>query len=340
MARLDLLNARVAARRSRLLGARGLRELALRAGLAARLEALRAGPWGAGLPDGAAPPLGEVEAALRESQRREAAWLAGLAEGAAAGRALRALLALDDADAVKALLRGVAAAAPPERILAAAPASPGLPAALLARAAAAGGVAGAVAALRASGHPLAPALAAALEAPGGWGLARLEAAADQAAAAAAWRVARGAGADGAALAHHLAERADAWNARLLLAVAGAGPRAQEARDLVHPGGTRLPPAVAAPLLGAPHEAVHAAVAAAWPGLAAALGDPAAAELALERRLLVAARRAARAAPLSLAVPIAYLLERRAEGRRIALLLRADAFALPADEVLGLLEAAA
>lgn len=340
MARLDLVNARAAARRSRLLGDRGLQALALRAGLGARLEALRATPWGDGLPAGDAPPLADVEAALREAQRREAAWLAALAEGAAAGRALRAFLSLADADAVKALLRGVAAAAPPERILAAAPPSPGLPADALARAAAAGDLGGAVAALAAAGHPLAPALEAALPEVPRRGVTCLEVACAAAAAAAVRRAARRAGEDGAVLLRHLAERADAANAALLLALAGAGPRAREAAAQLLDGGGRLPPAAAAALLGAAPEAVRAALAAAFPGAAGALADPAAADLALERRLLASARRAARAAPLSLAVPLAYLLERRAEGRRIALLLRAGALELPPDEVLGLLEASA
>jgi hypothetical protein len=77
-----------------------------------------------------------------------------------------------------------------------------------------------------------------------------------------------------------------------------------------------------------------------------LGGDAAAELAvpwradrlLERALQRRMHREARAAPLSLAVPISFALDRRAELRRIRLLLRAEELGLPLDEIPELAEA--
>ncbi len=50
------------------------------------------------------------------------------------------------------------------------------------------------------------------------------------------------------------------------------------------------------------------------------------------------RREARRRPLSVAVPLSFLQDRRAEMRRIRLVLRGTAFGLPADDFVTLLEA--
>ena len=340
MARLDRLVGRLGARRARLLGAAGLRDLGARGAAEARLGALRQGPWSGAIPAGGpVPSQAAIETRLRALLAEEAETLLGEVEGAAARRVLSAFLSLDEAAAVKALLRGVAAGAPPERILAAAPPGPGLPAPLLRRAAAAADVEGVVATLEAGGHPLAAALRQALPRREHDGLLPLEAAVDRAAAerALAAACARGAGEDGRVLRDHLADAADAANAALLLALAGAGRRrAEEVAPLVRPGGRRLPAADVERLAGAPAEAVRAALARTFPAVAGAAA-PWADDLALERSLLMAARRAARARPLSAAVALAYLLDRRAEARRLALLLRGTALELPAQELLPLLE---
>jgi len=340
VARLDRLVGRLGARRARLLGAAGLRDLGARGATEARVAALRRGPWAGAVPaDGPVPPQAAVEAGLRALLADEAEALLAEVEGSAARRVLAAFLSLDEAAAVKALLRGVAAGAPPERILAAAPPGPGLPTPLLRRAAAAADVEGAVAALEAAGHPLAAALRGALPRRDHDGLLPLEAAVDRAAfeRALAAAGARGAGEDGRVLRDHLAGAADAANAALLLSLAGAGPRrADEVAPLVRPGGRRLAEAEVLRLAGAPAEAVRGALARVFPALAGAAA-PWADDLALERSLLVAARRAARARPLSAALAIAYLLDRRAEARRLALLLRGTALELPAEALLPLLE---
>ena len=50
------------------------------------------------------------------------------------------------------------------------------------------------------------------------------------------------------------------------------------------------------------------------------------------------RREARVRPLSLAVPLAYLAERRAEARIVAITLRGAELGLPAEEILEMAEA--
>jgi V/A-type H+/Na+-transporting ATPase subunit C len=334
---LDLVNARLGARRGRLLGGDGLRFLAGDGTLEARLARLRQGGWAAAVPPKGVPALAEVEALLRDTLRREARWILELAQGHRPRAVLGAFLELAEADAVKALLRGVAAGAAPERTMAAAPVSPGLPEPLLRSVAAAASVEAAVARLGEAHHPLAGPIRDALPARARWGLPPVEAAADRAAAGRAPEAAATAGQDGRILADYLADRADAHHAGLLLSLAGAGPRdAARMAALTLPGGRRLAPAEVARLAGAAPEVVQAALKAAFPA-AAGLSTPWGADLELERRLSARARRAARANPLSVAVPIAYLLDRRAEARRIAVLLRAAALELPADEVLPLLE---
>lgn len=338
MARLDRVNGRLGARRARGLGTAGLLALGARAGDGGQAEALRRGPFAAAVPgDGPLPPAAEVEARLRRLLAGEGAALLPEVEGAAARRVLAAFLDLEEAEGVKAVLRGAEAGAAPERILAAATPDPARAPAALARAAAARSAAAAVAELVAGGHPLGAPLAEALSRRPHGGLLPLEAAADRAAALRAAAAARRAGEDGRVLLDHLADRADAANAALLLTLAGAGPRPPvEVEPLLRPGGRRLAAAQVLALAGAPAAEVRAAVAGPFPALAAE-APPWADDLALERTLLARARRAARARPLSVAVAIAWLLERRAEARRVALLLRGAALGLPAEELVPLVE---
>lgn len=342
MSRLDYANARIGAKRARLLGADGFRDLLTRATLEARIEALRHTAAGAALPTGAltaagADPggaLGPVEAALREALRRDEARLLADAEGRRAQALLAAVLGVEEAAAVKAIVRGVAHGATPERTLAAALPAPGLPAARLREAASATTVEGALGVLGATGSPVAIAAQGALALRARQGLLPLEIAADRAAFARAGAVARGAGEDAALVRAHLEDRVDARNAATLVALAGAPPGA----DAFVPGGRRLPEAAFRALAGADPPALRAALASRFRGDAAGLGSPWSADRALERAVLAPLRRAARARPLSIAVPIAYLLERRAEVRRIALLLRGAALGVPGEELLDLVEA--
>jgi len=335
--RLDQVNARVGARRARLLGPEGLHQLAARPTLEARLAWLRASGWAAAVPaEGEPAGIEELEAGLREAQRREVAWLLEHVEGGGARGVLAAFLGLAEADAVNAVLRGVAGGAALDQTLAAAPPTPGFAEAPLRAAAAAPSLEAAVAVLTEAGHPLAPALAAALPERAHHGLAPLEQAVERAALASALAACRRAGEDGRVLRAHLGDRIDARNAALLVELAGSGPP-PEPGALFLEGGRRLDQARLASLAGAPLAEVQAVLAATF-AVPPTLSSPWGAELALERAVLLRARREARARPLSVAVPLAYLLERRAEARRIAVLLRGHAFELPAEQVLDLLEA--
>ena len=136
-------------------------------------------------------------------------------------------------------------------------------------------------------------------------------------------------------ARHLGDRADARNAATLLALAGAPPAA----DALVPGGRRSRVRRCGALAALREAgAVRAAIAAAFAVPRGRLASPWQAERALERGMVRSLRREARSRPLSLAVPLAYLAVRRAEVRRIALVLRGAALGLPADELLDLVEA--
>jgi V/A-type H+/Na+-transporting ATPase subunit C len=338
MARLDRVNARVAARRPGLLDAAALRELLARPGLDARLAALRSAPVGTRLPPPA--PLDEeaaleaAEEGLRSALAEEAAWLLREAEGARPRALLRAFLELDEALAVKAVVRGVAHGAPAVAILAAAPTLGAVPPEAAAAAAEAPDVAAALAILAAGGSALALVAASALPIDPEAGLVPLELAVDRAALARARAACRGPGEDRRVLARHLEDRVDARNAATLLLLGGAPVATPPWIE----GGRRLAPAALSALAAGPQPAARAAVAEVFPELAAAAAEPWAMERALEAAVLAPLRREARRSPLSLAVPLRYLLERREEVRRIALVLRGAALGLPLETILGLAEA--
>jgi V/A-type H+-transporting ATPase subunit C len=350
VARLDHVNARIGARRPRLAGVRQLRELLGRGSVEARLELLRSLPAGASLVrEPGADPLATAEQALRGRLRSEARELAARVEGRAPRALLEAWLALDEAAEVKAILRGVRAGAAVDRSLAAFPADGALPLGVLRRAAAATSLADAVALLREAGSVVAATVEAALPVPpapsaeGPAGdraapavdpLPALELAADRAALGRALRACRGAREDGRVLARHLAERVDARNAATLLALDGDPPAASPWLE----GGRRWSLAALDALARGGRDAARAAIAEGFGVLAAALAHPVAAERALDRACAAALAREARALPLSLAVPLAYLAARREEIRRIALALRGASLELPPDELLDLVEA--
>lgn len=335
MARLDYANARLGARRADLLGVQGLRELLARPTLEARVELLRTRRAGARVPAVlGADPLGEVERALREAWREEAEGLLADAEAVRPKRLLAVFLALEEARAVKAVLRGVAQGAPPERTLAAAPPVPGLGEEALRLAASAPGLDAAVAVLEAAGSALAGPVREALPPTADLGLLPAEIAADRTALARARRACRGWSEDASLLRRHLEDRVDVRNATTLLALAGAAP----ALDPWVAGGRRLRDAELRSLGGAPPAQARAAIERVFPQAAGRLGTPWAAERALERTLLAPLRREARRRPHSIAVPLAYLAERRAEIRSAAVVLRGAALGLPGEELLDLAEA--
>jgi V/A-type H+-transporting ATPase subunit C len=325
MARLDVANARLGARRARIAGPRALRALLARG----------------------APGDGG-EAALREALAAEGEEVLRWVEGARARALLGAWLGLDEATAVKAVLRGVASGEPADRILAAAPPSPGLGRDALRRAAVAGSVEAAALALGAAsvlGAAARDALVVPSPAPlrgaeevrgraPPEGLAAIELAVDRAAVARARRACRGRDEDARVMARALAGVADVRNAATLLVLAGAIPAAAP----WIPGGVRLPPGRLDAVARGGAAAARAAVAAAWALPPETVASAARAERALEGALVRALSREARLRPLSLAVPLAYLAARREEVRRTALVVRGAAVGLEADELLDLVEA--
>jgi V/A-type H+-transporting ATPase subunit C len=106
-----------------------------------------------------------------------------------------------------------------------------------------------------------------------------------------------------------------------------------------PGGRRLDQAALDRLARLDAEPLAEALAEALPGLGPALATPWGAELGLLELELRAARRAARAQPLSLAVPVAHLLARRLEAARLAAVLRGAALGMAADDLLSIVEGA-
>lgn len=335
MARLDFANARARARLAGLVEPRTLRDLLARPTLAARLELVRARPAGAAVPpEPAAAALASVERGLREGLRREALHLVDDAEGKRARRLLLAWLDLEEASLVKAILRGVARGSAIDRTVAAAPPVPGLSDDAVRRAASSSSVEAAVDTLAAAGSALAAPVREALPRLREEGLLPLELAADRAAFARAFTACRRGGEDGAVVARHLADRADARNAATLLALGGAPP----AVDPWVPGGRRWDDAALSSLARAGLDAARAAIARGFPMPPAALLRPWTADRALERACSAALAREARARPLSIAVPLAYLAARREEIRRLALALRGTELGLPPEELLDLVEA--
>jgi V/A-type H+/Na+-transporting ATPase subunit C len=336
VSRLDFANARIAARRARLLGARVMGELVARPALDARVEVLRRTHAGETLPPalGGADPIAVLEVALRGAVLRDAWQIVRDAEGKSARACLVAVLDIDEAEAVKAIVRGLSQGAPLDRILAAAPETPALPEGTLRAAASAPTPAAALELLAEAGSAVAAAARPALGAQTPPGLLPLEIAADRAALTRAREACRGGGEDRRILASHLSDVVDVRNAETVLALAGAPP----IEDPFVPGGRRLGEAALARIASLGDAgAVPAAVGAALGIPPSALARPGHAEGALARAVLTRLRRQARASPLSVAVPLAFLAERRAEVRRVALLLRGTALGLPPEDVLDLAE---
>ena len=337
MARLDYANARIGARRARLLGGAEVRELLARPDLAARLELLGRRGLGPPLPPEIArepDPLGAVEAVLRAGVRRDGLRILAEAEGARARALLAAFLELEAPRAVRAVLRGIVAGAPLDVVAALAPPTPELSPERIRELAACDTIEKVVELLESAGNPLGPALRAALPARVERGLLALEVALDRTACDRALEACRGAREDARILRAHLHDRIDARNVETLLLLAGAPPTP----ELFVAGGGRIDEVAFLRLGALTVEALRARLGALFPGAVSALASPWSADRALERSLLAALRREARARPLSLAVPIAYLAERRAEARRIAVTLRGAELGLPAEEILGLAEA--
>jgi hypothetical protein len=328
--------ARLGGARARLLPPDGLRALLAADEAPARRDALQGTLW-----EGAAEAgtLADADAAVADTAAREARHaLRDLGPGPR--RLAEAFLLPDDARALRGALRaqgGGAADGPPML-----EPTPRLDRARLREIAACPDGGAAAARLEAWGSPLAPALRESgpdLRKPGA--RAAAEVALDRTAARALGRAARGAGADRAALRALTSARADLAAAAEVLALSagGAPPAAPvEAGERLSRDGAllacRLPPdalpgALAAALRDLLGEPTRAAELLARPGLADHL---------LGAALVRYARRLARAAPLSVAVPCAWLVEVAEQARRVRLALAATAGTFPAAALVDLLEA--
>jgi V/A-type H+/Na+-transporting ATPase subunit C len=309
VATTDYANTRVAARRARLLGARGLRELLLRGGA----------------PEAGGP--GPAELAL------EASRVLGFLSGGPR-RKLAALLRLEDGPTLEAVLRGLVMRLSPKRILAGAPPSPGLGPEALGTLAALPGPERAPEALAQLDSPLAPVAAAAVKASSREPrLLRLGVALQRALVESVRRELRGHGEDAALAARALGLHVDAVNAVTLLAVeAPARPDELfvQGGGLDAPGFTRL--AEMAP--SARRERL-----AAWLEIdPPALADPSRASELLAARRERWLSREARAHPFSIAPPLAYLVARAGEARRLRVVRLGLEHGLPPEALLDLVEA--
>jgi V/A-type H+/Na+-transporting ATPase subunit C len=308
MAATDYGNARVAARRARLLGERALRELLAREGA----------------PEAVAPGAADLA--------QEAARVLGFLSGAPR-RKVAALLRLEDAPTLEAVLRGLLLRLAPERILRGAPPSPGLGPAALGALAALPGPEQAPEALAALASPLAgPALAAVKASGQEPRLLRLGVALQRAVVADVRGELRGRGEDALLAAQVLAMHVDALDAVTLLAVeAPAKP------DELFVAGGRLDAAAFTRLAELSPEARRDRLAA-WLGApAAALADPGRASEHLARRRERWLAREARARPFSIAVPLAYLAARAGQARRLRLARLGHEHGLPVEALLDVVE---
>jgi V/A-type H+-transporting ATPase subunit C len=330
VARLDHVNARVGGRRARLIGGEGLRELLLRPSLDARIELLqRSGRLAAGVEG-----LQAVEAGLRQGLRDDEARLCREVEGATARLLLAAALGIQEGQALKVLVRGASAGVDPERLVELAPPTEALPEPLLRQLARAASPDALVARLWEEASPYAEPMRSALTARAREGLLPVEVAIDRVAYGRVEAAARRRGEDAAVLGDWLADLTDARNAITLLAMGGAAPSS----DLFLPGGRRIGPPEFARLARGGHDARRQLAAQLVPCDPERLRDAATADRLLARGALRRITRAARRAPLSLAVPLAWIGARREEVRRIAVVLRGAELGLSGDSILDLVEA--
>jgi len=320
----DYANARVRARGGGLAGDRGLHDALLR---------------------------GEAELAVPADLAGEARRVLDFLSGGP-HRLVAALLRLEDAPALEAVLRGLVLRLSPERILAGAAPSPGLPPELLGALAALPAPERAAGVLSECDAPLAAAAAAAVAAAHDEPrLLRLGLALQRTLVMGVAAALSGRGEDPAFAREVLSRHVDHANATTLLAVV----------EPPHPGelflsGGRLDAAAFTGLAALPPEARREALAT-WllsatgpsqlagpaPRLAkgagaALLADPARASEFLARLRERWLGREARARPFSIAVPLAYLAARSGEARRLRLIALGRTHGLPADTLLDILEA--
>jgi len=344
MARCDYANARIRAMRGRLLGRRGITELLAQPGLTARLDYLKKTDYGAALaahlasePD----PLRGAERGLRTRLVDDLLRIDRFLAGERVRSLFRALLAFEDGWNLKTILRGVARGEPPERTYLLLLPTPELDDPALGELVREKEVKAVVDLLATWRSPYASPLTDAFERYRTHReLFLLDVALDQFLFARALEAARGDGEDGRVLLGFLETQIDLANAGTLLKLADGVP----GEDLFIPGGRFVTLQRFQKLSRLRERELREALAQQGrlhldPRLAT-MGehaDPFSVDQMLRQALGAAMRREARVRPLSLAVPLSFVLERRAEVERIRLVLRGAEFGLPSDELLAFVE---
>jgi V/A-type H+/Na+-transporting ATPase subunit C len=345
MPRCDYANARVGAMRSRLFGRAGMRDVVSRANLGARMEFLTQSEYGGAIRAGLASrlePLPAVEQALRTQLRRDADRIGASIEGRAQRRLFQVPFLFVDAENLQTILRGLARTEPSDRILRLTLTTPTLPEADLRELAGQHDVEAAIEVIRSKSPGFHGELARALPAYRTHkdGI-HLDVALHRAALEQATALCAGKGEDAGVVRRYVRLRADLANVATLLKLEGAPSSA----DFYLTGGERLLPAEYRRLAETrPALRIRGAVAD-WvrrnlgPSLANLVrsGGTFAADSMVDRAAEEMLRREARARPLSIAVPLAFLLERMSEVKRVRLALRGTEFGLPAVEMVELLE---
>ena len=344
MASLDYANARIRAMKARLLGQHGVLELLAQPGLDARLEYLKKTDYGEAVaahlskgPD----PLRAAERGLRMRLLEDMLRIDRFLSGEHVRSLFRAVLAFEDGWNLKTILRGVAQGEPPERTFLLLAPTPVLDDPALTELVGQKEVKGVVDVLATWSSPYALPLKEALaKYLAHRELFLLETALDLFLFARALDAARSDGEDGRILLGFLETQIDLTNAGTLLKLAG-GARGE---DLVVPGGRVLGSKRFQQLSTLGQQELKEALARLGrlhldPRLATLSehGDPFAVDQILHQALGEGMRREAMVRPLSLAVPLAFVLERQAEVRQIRLVLRGAEFGIPADELLALVE---
>ena len=344
MAGCDYANARVRAMKGRLLGQEGILELLAQPGLTARLEYLKKTDYGEAVAAHLArelDPLRGAEQGLRMRLVDDLLRIDRFLSGERVRSLLQAMLAFEDGWSLKTILRGVNRGEPPERIFLLLAPTPGLDDPALRELVRQREVKAVVDLLATWRSPYALPLT---EAFGRYLTHRelylLEVTLDQFLFAQAVEAARGDGEDGRILLGFLETQIDLTNAGTLLKLA-AGARGEE---FFIPGGRLMSLKRFRQLSTLGERELREALAQQGrlhldPRLTmmGERGDPFTTDQMLHQALREAMRREARVHPLSLAVPLDFVLERQAEVRQIRLVLRGTEFGLPAGELLALVE---
>ncbi|MGE3842144.1 MAG: V-type ATPase subunit [Vicinamibacterales bacterium] len=346
MGRCDYANARVRAMKGRLLGGSGIAELLAQPGLAARLEYLNAsayGTWIARYQAGEQDLLRGAERGLAACAADDIVRIDRFLQGGTAQSVFRAVLALEEGWTLKTLIRSIAHGVPSERILTLIAPTPEFDDSSLRELARQSDVRSLVDLLITWRSPFALPLSTALRrATTDFELFAVEIALDRFLFARALESARRGREDRAWLCAFLERQIDLGNAATLLKRQGVAC----GEDLFIPGGRLLslrrfqqfsllhPRELRIALAKDMSLRLDAGLTATVSG-----ADPVRVDQILQKALRDGIREQARINPLSLAVPLSFVLERRAEIQRIRLALRGTEFGLPAQELAALTEGA-